>query len=554
MNFLEAHRIASNFAGGPSLEFLFSISGGSEKLGVFFKAAGATRGRSVHVRTLPFNTLGQTLLGDPVSGDREVFVLFPWDFAAELDWRSGIPSSEPDLPALEDRARITSALIARRRSARLLYVPAPLPPVFSSSAKIANLDAWLGSLARSLGADFLPPDVFSLASYLSNGNPFASARLGEVADRVIDCALGSAVEPAKVLVTDLDNVLWSGVIGEDGVEGIRFTPEGVGFRHFLYQTLLLKLKREGALLAGVSRNDPELAMAPFRTGQMALREEDMVVVVASYGAKSSQIREIAKQLNLGLDSFVFVDDNPVELEEVSLALPEVRTVRFPVSDDVVPAFFEQLSKMFARQIVTAEDTDRTEMYRRRLEGLTPDSAKGADLGAFLRGLEMSMIIHDRSNGDRARAVQLINKTNQFNLNGRRVGDDEVGAILQAGGHLYGVTLTDRTGSHGEVLACLMDAQGSVRSLVMSCRVFQRRLEYAFLSWLGQGESGLSAFDFVATPRNEPIRLFLADPAFRSSGASEMVAIDLAEFRRIHADDLAMFRVIPPQHVGVGSAG
>jgi FkbH-like protein len=553
VNFLEAHRLATSFAGGPNLPFLFGISGGSEKLDIFLRAVGAKRGRSLQIRTLPFNTLGQTLLTEPVSGELEIFLLFPWDFVPDADWRSGLPSSPLDLAALQDRAQALARRIERRPMARILYVPAPVPPLFANLATTANLEIWLATLAGGLGADFLSPEVFSLASYLSTGSPFAGTRLGDVAERVIDRAVGPFTEPAKVLITDLDNVLWAGVIGEDGIDGIRYTPDGVGFRHFLYQTVLAKLKREGTLLAAVSRNDPDLAHAPFRTGHMTLRAEDLVIIVASYNAKSSQIKEIARQLNLGLDSFVFVDDNPIEIEEVSSALPEVRTMKFPANDDGLPAFFERLTALFARPVLTTEDAERTEMYRRRLDGMVPDASEGADLTDFLRGLEMALIIHDRSQGGRTRAVQLINKTNQFNLNGRRVCDDDVAAMLAAGGRLYGATLNDRTGSHGEILACLIDAGGTVRSLVMSCRVFQRRLEYAFFSWLAGEENPPTTLEFGPTQRNEPMRRFLEDPIFRRT-PDGMVAADLEEFRRTHADDLALFRLIPPSRSAAGTIG
>jgi len=527
------------------LKLLFGISGACDKLGVFFRAAGAKRGRSVQIRTVPFNTLWQALLTEPVAGESEIFVLFPWDFVPETDWRSGLPSSSVDLAALQDRAQGFGRQIKRRSSARILYVPAPIPPIFADPASTANLQICVGNLASALGADFLAPEVFSLASYLSTGTPFAGTHLGDIAERIIDRALGPSTEPAKVLVTDLDNVVWSGVIGEDGIEGIHYTAEGVGYRHFLYQSVLAKLKREGALLAAVSRNDPHLACAPFLSARMTLRAEDLVVIVASYNAKSAQIREIASRLNLGLGSFVFVDDNPIEIEEVSRSLPEVRTLTFPANDDALPAFFQTLAVLFAHPVVTAEDTERTEMYRRRLAGMLPDSSEGADLSAFLRDLQMSMIIDDRAHGDRTRAVQLINKTNQFNLNGRRMTDEDVGGILAEGGRLYGVTLRDRTGSHGEVLACLIDGRGVVRSLVMSCRIFQRRLEYAFFSWLAGEEPELTELEFVRTPRNEPMRLFLEDESFGQKTSEGRIGVDLAEFRSRHAVDLALFAVTPP---------
>lgn len=544
MNFLEAHRIVSGFAGGPELRFLFAVSGTPDKLDLFLRAHGAKRGRSVVARTLPFNTLGQTLLAEPVKDEIEVFVLFPWDFAAEADWRSGLTATGLDIAALRERAHSVAERLARRPNARIIYVPAALQPLFPDPTATAAFGGWLGMLAASLGAVTLPPETFSLGSYLSNGSPFASARLGLVAEAIIDRALPSHSEPRKVVVTDLDGVLWNGVIGEDGVDGIHFQPEGIGFRHFLYQTFLGKLKREGALLAAVSRNDDELARAPFKTGRMALGEDDFVGIVASYNAKSSQIRELAKQLNLGLDSFVFIDDNPIEIEEVSAAIPGIAAVRFPSTDDALPSFFDEIAALCARTVVTAEDAERTAMYRRRLEGMAPTTAEGAELTGFLRGLEMSMLIQQRTAADFTRAVQLINKTNQFNLNGRRVTEEEVASMLAGGGRLFTATLNDRTGSHGEILACLVDPDGVIRSFVMSCRVFQRRAEHAFLTWLASRDHAPRAVDFIATPRNEPIRQFLADSAFGPANDG-VVQVDIEQFAKSHAGDLALFTLTAP---------
>jgi FkbH-like protein len=544
MNFLEAHKLVTQFKGGSPLSFLFAISGTPDKLELFLKAAGAIRGRAVEIRTLPFNTLGQTLMSDARPGEREVFVLFPWDLVPEADWRSGLDASNLEREVLEHQARQTIDRLARRPHARILYVTAPLPPLFADPSITARLAGFLSAAVISVGGELLPEQNFSLASYLSNGSPFASQQLGQVADAIVAAALAAAPEPKKVLITDLDNVMWRGVIGEDGLEGIRYLPEGTGFRHFLYQTFLLKVKREGALLAAVSRNDTELAHMPFKAGRMSLGMDDFVAVAASYNAKSAQIREIARQLNLGLDSFVFIDDNPIEIEEVAAAIPEIRAVQFPTNDDALPSFFAEVAGLFARSIVTAEDAERTAMYRRRLEGMLPTEADGADLTEFLRGLTMALTIHDRSAGDRTRAVQLINKTNQFNLNGRRVADDEVAALLSAGGRLYTCSLSDRTGSHGEILSCLIDGNGVIRSLVMSCRVFQRRVEYAFFVWLGARENAPRRLDFASTPRNEPMHQFLEDPAFagREDG---MPVIDWSEFARNHATDLALFDVTEP---------
>lgn len=546
MNFLEAHGIVTKFQGGEPIRFRLATSGTADKLDIFLKAAGAVRGLRVDVRTLPFNTLRQTIAStsEPKTEGREVFLLVPWDFVPEADWRTGLPTVPANLAAVQNAAEETASRLAARRQACFAYISAPLPPIFSDPATTRYLEAWLSALAARIGSQLLPGEVFSLASYLSSGGALASGSLGTVAEAVIDLAVDNRRPPGKVLVTDLDNVMWRGVVGEDGVEGIQYSPEGAGFKHFLYQTFLTKLKNEGTLLAAVSRNDIDLALGPFRTERMSLRNEDFVAIVASYNAKSAQIRQIAKRLNLGLDSFVFVDDNPIELEEVGAAIPEIRTVRFPDNDNNFPEFLNEIASLFRQSVVTAEDAARTELYRRRLEGMAPADTEGADLTMFLRGLAMSLSIHDRSTGDRTRAVQLINKTNQFNLNGLRFSDEEVGAVLADGGRLFTCTLSDRTGTHGEILCCLIDGRGMVRSFVMSCRVFQRRVEYAFFVWLNRQSGGLRGLHFTPTPRNEPIQQFLADAAFDRTD-NGIVRVGSEDFIRRHATDLELFALSTP---------
>src|SRR5262249_18024454 len=154
------------------------------------------------------------LLGDP-DKTSEAFLLFPWDFAAELDWRSGVPSA-PDAAAIIDRARANAERIRRRPLARLAYVPAPVPPVFADPDRTREIIATLGGIAAGLGAVEIPSTCFSLASYLGTGCPIGGSSLGLVATALVDVALQSRRESAKVLVTDLDNVMWRGVVADEG--------------------------------------------------------------------------------------------------------------------------------------------------------------------------------------------------------------------------------------------------------------------------------------------------------------------------------------------------
>lgn len=548
MNFLEAKKIVAEFGGGPELPLLFALSGTGEPLALYLQAAAARTGASLKLRLLPFNTLQQALLTPPAGDEREVFLLLPWDLVPDLDWRSGLPVDRLDAGAALAGAEATLARIVGRPGAAILYIPAPFPPALADGPTHEAFASALTARAAQAGARVLNAQDFALPTYFASGLSVAARSLGEVATHAIALATAPRFEPAKLLISDLDNTLWSGVIAEDGVDGIQWRAEGAGYRHFVYQTLLRRLRGEGVLLAAVSRNSPEVALAPLRTGRMTMGEGDFVSVVASYHPKSAQIRELARQLNLGLNAVVFVDDNPVELQEVAQQLPEVQCVAFPRLDEDLPVMLADLNRRFGRRELTAEDRGRTEMYRRRLEGMVPQAAEGADLHAFLRDLRMRLILHDRSTGDRTRAVQLINKTNQFNANGRRVTDEEVGAVLAAGGRLLTATLEDRTGSHGEILAALVTPEGVIAAFVLSCRVFQRKVEQAFSAWLAEQAAPPSAVHYAPTERNEPFQMFLQDPAFGPPEAG-VVAWDPERYAREHAGDLALFELVLPVQAG-----
>jgi FkbH-like protein len=541
VKFLEAHQIVSRHTGGEPLPFLLAMSGTSEPLELYVRAHAAQSGRSAEVRTLSFNTLQQTLLEAPRAGEREVFLLLPWDLVPVLDWRTGLSTPRSSLSELQAEADRALQRFSKRPGCRVLYLPAAVPPILGQPRYALELERWLQSRAVSAGARLLPENTFQLSTYLASGCPVGGASLSSVAADVVTEAMRSDVAPMKLLVTDLDNVMWAGVIGEDGLDGIACGPDGRGFRHFLYQSFLARLQASGVLLAAVSRNDQEIALAPFAAGRMSINENAFVCIVASYSAKSSQIQRIAEQLNLGLSSTVFVDDNPVELAEVAAQLPDVTCVPFPLADDGLPALLNRLAELFSTDVVTAEDRERTELYRRRLAGMAPSDAEGADLSAFLKQLGMSLVIRDRSRGDRTRAVQLINKTNQFNLNGRRVSDEEVDRVLARGGSLFTAALSDRHGDHGEILSCLINENGVAESLVLSCRVFQRQVEHAFFDWLiGTGRAP-SVLSFSATARNEPVQRFLQSEGFEPTG-TEGVRLNASVFQNAHRSALELFDV------------
>ena len=518
------------------LPFLMAMSGTADQLVLYLRAHAASAGLDAQVRVLPFGTLGQHLFSETTG--TELFLLMPWDLAPECDWRSGISGTLADVDSIMARAEQVAAVLTKRK-ARLAYLPAPIAPLCAASSDNVRLATELTTLAVRSGAVLIPAQRFSMASYLASGAPVAGDALSAVAKVLVDLLLAPPSGTFKVVATDADNTLWAGLVGEDGVGAVSAEPHGPGFRHFVYQGFLLRLKAAGILLAVISRNDEDMVRAPLDSGSMPLKIADFVAIRAGYRAKSDLVRELAESLNLGADSVVFIDDNPVELAEVASAVPGITCQAFPGKDEDLPAFLDSLALLFDRRSVTAEDVERTEMYRRRVATQPP--TEGVGLMDFLNGLDMVLTLRDRTNDDWTRAHQLINKTNQFNLNGRRLDESQVATVLAEGGRMFTAMLDDRTGSHGEIIACLIDRGGRVHALVMSCRVFQRRVEYAFLLWLLSHWQGPAlSFAFSATERNEPLRIFLADPAFADCG--EFWTLNGAAFTATRATDLSLFTI------------
>ena len=285
----------------------------------------------------------------------------------------------------------------------------------------------------------------------------------------------------KVLVFDLDNTLWGGVIGEDGLGGIKVGPPSPeGEAHAALQQYALELKRRGILLAVCSKNNESDARLPFRGHEgMVLKEDDFVAFVANWEHKPANLREIARQLNLGLDSFVFVDDSPVERAMMRRELPEVAVVELG-SDPAVFVRALHRGYYFESLALSREDSRRHDTYRSnvRREELR---AGAANLDEFLGRLRMTVSRGEFSDHVFDRVVQLLGKTNQFNLTTRRHSAETVRALMndrRAWTQYF--RLVDCYGDNGIVglaIACECGpAEWEIDTLLMSCRVIGRRLE------------------------------------------------------------------------------
>jgi FkbH-like protein len=288
----------------------------------------------------------------------------------------------------------------------------------------------------------------------------------------------------KVLVTDLDDTLWGGVVGDEGLKGIELgdtSPRGEAFKAF--QKYLLSLTERGVLLAVCSKNDHDTALEPFwKHPEMVLKEKDIVSFKANWKPKSDNIRTIAAELGLGLDSFVFVDDNPAEIEIVRQFVPEVSTVLLgPDPSDYVRQL--QDSRLFEPRNITQEDSQRTEQYRQETQRKA-HLALATDMDSYLASMEMVATVNDFNSVDLPRICQLINKSNQFNLTTRRRTEAELLVLMQDPEYLgFTIRLRDRFGDHGLIAVVICQCEKldgtpvlEIDTWLMSCRVLNRQVE------------------------------------------------------------------------------
>ena len=284
----------------------------------------------------------------------------------------------------------------------------------------------------------------------------------------------------KVVALDLDNTLWGGVIGDDGLDGIEIgntSPRGEAFKNF--QEYLLSLTDRGVLLAVCSKNDHEKAVEPFeKHPEMVLRMKDFASFQANWEPKSENLRRIAQELNLGLDSFVFVDDNPAEIEIARQFVPEVSLVPLGPDPSTYTALLQDAG-YFEPLAVTAEDTERAKQYqvethRKRL------LSSATDMDQYLASLEMRGTITEFQSVDSPRISQLINKSNQFNVTTRRRSEAEVRQVIDdAASGAFTVRLADKFGDHGLIAVVIGFAHDGIFDIdtwLMSCRVLKRQVE------------------------------------------------------------------------------
>ncbi|HVS37558.1 MAG TPA: HAD-IIIC family phosphatase [Gemmataceae bacterium] len=463
-----------------------------------------------------------------------IAVVVEW---ADLDARLGLrqtggwsPNDLPDILAtLDARAAHFEAAVQTAAASTPVAVclpTLPLPPVaFTPGWTASNFETRLRSrlqfaalrlsdspnvgLVSAQRLDHLSPPAgrLNVKSDLLSGFPYQTTHASAVAEML--AALLRPPAPKKGLITDLDDTLWRGLLGEVGADGVSWNLDRRSHAHGLYQQMLQSLADAGVLIAVASKNGPLRVEEALRRPDLLLKPDRLFPVEANWGPKSESIGRILRAWNVGADSVVFIDDSPLELAEVKAAHPGLEAVLFPKNDDqAVYDLLWRLRDLFGKSALRAEDHIRRDSLRRAAE------APAADPDAFLRGMDGEIVVAADAAAPDPRALELVNKTNQFNLNGRRFSEGEWRSYLhRPGGFLYVVAYKDKFGPLGKIAVIAGRRDGAVLLVdtwVMSCRAFSRRIEHQCVRLLfDRFPVEEIAFDYRPTDRNGPCQDFFA---------------------------------------------
>jgi FkbH-like protein len=407
------------------------------------------------------------------------------------------------------------------------------------------IDKWTMGISDIAGISFLDLDSRQrLVGIERSGDarkwylyrqPFTEEFWHEVAEDLCTTLKRQRSAAKKCLVVDCDNTLWGGIIGEDGLEGIALGEDFPGsvFRDFQQQ--LLTLRSKGVMLAICSKNNEQDVWDVFdRHDGMVLKREHFVAHRINWHNKGANIESIAKELNIGLDSMVFVDDSPIEIDFVRNALPMVCCIQVPGDVARFPMSFNSF-RLFDREQVSEEDRVRSEMMLQE----RGRKALGTSLSAeeFIKALQLSVDFFEVKTEHCARVTQLINKTNQFNLTSKRRTAGEVSNLIDAPGvKIFAWRVADRFGDYGLVGVVILLRTGNVIDIdtfLMSCRVLGRGVESAVFAAVGAyarlQNAGKLQGRYIPTQKNSLVVDLYRDHGFKSIGNGNW---ELDDFDRI----------------------
>ena len=420
----------------------------------------------------------------------------------------------PELPWLDP--------LDTRTSVRLAVLHGQLVAAFLEGlgeAPVTLVD--LAALVRTVGA----AQAFDARNDLMYHQPFTGEFARTLGTLVGQALAGIGRPPPKVIAIDADNTLWGGILGEDGPDGIVVGDSFPGSAYRALQQGLVYQAANGALLALVSKNNATDVDEVFevRAGDLVLTPKHLAASRVDWNSKADNLVAIAEELRLGLDSFLFIDDSDVELEEVRQRLPDVHVLK--VSDE--PEDVAQLTASLAAfRFARVSDEDRSRTAMMQVEGDRREAAAAAPSQAeFLRSLGLTVRVFEPTSAQVGRLTQLVNKTNQFNLTTVRRNEAEMQELLGSPDHrLYAAEVADRFGGYGLVAVAIVDKSDAgdgawgIDTFLMSCRVLRRGVEDALLQCLADDAAAAGAVtlvgSYVPTQKNSQVATFYPDRGFR----------------------------------------
>ncbi len=326
----------------------------------------------------------------------------------------------------------------------------------------------------------------------------------------------------KCIIVDLDNTLWGGVIGEDGINNIVLSTYKEGSRFRDFQEQLKYIKDMGIILCICSKNNYEDAMKAFEHPYMYLKKEDFTIIKANWEQKSINIRNIARELNIGLDAIIFIDDNPIERECVKSDLPDVEVPNFPKDTSELKLWAKELfNKYFYKLKLSDEDTVKTEQYKQNLQRQEYKNSLN-NIDDFYIGLGIKIKLKSAQEEDLNRINQLVHKTNQFNLTTKRYSEQQLLNLINSKEYnFYIANIEDRFGDNGQcviiIIKFINDKVVNIETFLMSCRVMGRKIETELLNYIEyklsiQGIEKIYA-EYIPSLKNTPVKHLYNDHGY-----------------------------------------
>lgn len=332
----------------------------------------------------------------------------------------------------------------------------------------------------------------------------------------------------KCLVLDLDNTLWGGVLGEDGVSGIKIGGDYPGNAFLYFQEALAELSRKGVILAICSKNNEQDVLEAWSKNPFIVLKNDYITTYRiNWENKAANIREMASELNIGPDSFVFVDDNPTERELVRQMLPMVAVPEFPDKPYELPRFFKSLVEdYFKVYALTEEDKQKTVQYKANANRQR-ERCKFSDFDEYLESLNMEIEIQTLNEYNLPRIAQMTQKTNQFNLTTKRYSDSDLLAFAKEGWRIYCIKVKDKFGDNGITGAMFLEPKGkkwTIDTLLLSCRILGKGIEEAFvrsvLERLCSEGAEIVEATYIPTAKNVQVSDFYEKMGFAVTGSKD----------------------------------